>query len=100
MKSKSMIAVYLGIFGFISLLVAHYIGDTSGESLSTLQITLIYIFMALGTLMFIFSIVLGVKGYRHSEVSKVLRYLGILFTPFLILLTIAFLFLIGWAAFL
>lgn len=98
MKNKSIYAILSGMLGFVFFSVAQYISDNIDFSASE-QTTGIYIFGGLGLLMFIVSIVLGVQGYRNREGSKVLGCIGALFTPFLIILTIGFLFLIGWAAF-
>ena len=98
MKNKSMMAIYVGISGFIFLLIGQYISDIP-EPLTTVHIIMVYIFLALGLFMIIFSIVLGAKGYKRQKSPRVLRFIGVLFTPFLIILTITFFFLIGWAAF-
>ena len=86
------------MLGFVFFSIAQYMGDNI-EVLTSAQTTGIYIFDGLGLLMFIVSIVLGVQGYRTREGSKTLGCLGAIFTPILILLTIGFFLLIGWAAF-
>ena len=94
MKNKSVYAILSGMLGFAFFSIAQYMGD-----IEVLTSNGIYIFGGLGVLMFIVSIVLGVQGYRNSEGSRKLGCLGAIFTPFLIILTIGFFFLIGWAAF-
>ena len=98
MKNKSIYAILSGMLGFVFFSIAQYMGDNI-EVLTSAQTNGIYIFGGLGLLMFIVSIVLGVQGYRNSEGFKKLGCLGAIFTPLLIILTIGFFFLIGWAAF-
>ena len=99
MKNKSIYAILSGILGFFFFFIAQYMGDDI-EVLTSAQTTGIYIFYGLGLLMFIVSIVRGVQGYRKREGSKTLGCLGAIFTPILLLLTIGFFLLVGWAAFL
>ena len=98
MKHQSIYAILLGILGFAFFTVAQYIGDNH-LGVSTGQKAGIYLFGGSGLLMFIVSIVLGVQGYRNRKDSKVLGCLGAIFTPFLLILTIGYFLLIGWAAF-
>ena len=98
MKNKSISAILAGVLGFVFFSVAQYMGDHI-EVLTSAQTTAIYIFGGLGLLLFTVSIILGVQGYRNHEGSKTLGCLGAIFTPFLIILTIVFFFMIGWAAF-
>ena len=98
MKYKSIYAILSGMLGFVFFFIAHYKADKI-EVLTSAQTTVIYIFIGLGLLMFIVSIVLGVQGYRNRVSSKKLGCLGAIFTPILILLTFGIFLLIGWTAF-
>ena len=100
MKNKSIYAVIVGIVGYAFFLVAQYLADHLDSSAAELKLTSsIYILCGLGLLMFIVSIVLGVQGYQNLKGSKAIGWLGALFTPFLLILTIVYFIVIGWSAF-
>lgn len=94
-------SVYAMIFGALGILFFILSGVPIGLNksiavpggpppLTTLEVTLFYIFCGIGLLCFIASIVLGILGFKNKTGSRLVRYSGLLFIPIVIVGSISF----------
>ncbi|WP_042477615.1 hypothetical protein [Bacillus ndiopicus] len=100
MNRFSLYAITLGVAGILLFILSGVAGTQKGMvPLTTLQLTLFYVFSGTGILCFIVSFVLGILGFKKKEGHRRLRYTGLFFAPVVVIATVSFGLFISWAAF-
>lgn len=98
MRNFSTYAIIVGIIGILLFILAGVVSIQEGsEPLSTIRGTVSNGLLGVMLLCYIVSIVLGILGFKKKEVSIVLRCIGLLFIPIVIISIVSFLLLIAIA---